>query len=72
MRNLLPLPVALGAVALAGALAVPGCSRPGGPAPATDAPAATEAAAHAATFEEARALAAGRSVPLLVDFYSPT
>ena len=50
-----------GAALLALALVASGCSG-GGHAPA----------AHPETFEAAKALAASRNVPILVDFFSPT
>ena len=76
----------LAAGALAGALAAtPGCSggspsrsgvdtsRAAGAGAASDASSAAEPLAHhPETFDAARALAARRNVPLLVDFYSPT
>lgn len=46
------------------------CSRPDAPAPRTT---AAPAESHGpATLEEAKALAAARHVPVLVDFWSPT
>ena len=47
-----------------------GCSKSQAPPAAATNPYAEEH--HPATFEEAKALAAERNVPLLVDFYSPT
>jgi len=72
-RRISPIVLAGGALALA--LAGARCTGKA-PAPTPEAPVvaavAGEEGGHPETFEAAKALAAQRGVPMLVDFYSPT